>query len=121
MGVEYNTGHVFAVSRVPRIKSGVHWTEYSPPLPALWLWQRDIKMSAYVLFEMRSKQPPRPSQPPSLSGMENEYQPKCDDALSWKVKARSTCGLNVLLSSGTAWSLSNTWHTWAPQVWVSYI
>ena len=39
--------------------------------------------------------PPRPTQPPTLSGMGNEYQPKCGDALQLGVKAgkvHSTCG-----------------------------
>jgi len=37
-------------------------------------------------------QPQRPTQPPTLSGMGNEYRPKCGDALRlgtpWGVKAR---------------------------------
>jgi len=32
--------------------------------------------------------PPRPTQPPTLSGTENEYQPKCDDALWLGSKGR---------------------------------
>jgi len=32
-------------------------------------------------------QPPRPTQPPTLSGMGNEYQPKLGDALWLGVKA----------------------------------
>ena len=38
--------------------------------------------------------PPRPTQPPTLSGTGNEYQPKCSDAL-WlgsKGMINSTCG-----------------------------
>jgi len=31
---------------------------------------------------------PRPTQPPTLSGMGNEYQPKCDDALRLRIKGR---------------------------------
>jgi len=30
--------------------------------------------------------PPRPTQPPTLSGTRNDYQPKCSDALRMEVK-----------------------------------
>jgi len=33
-------------------------------------------------------EPPKPNQPPPLSGMGNEYQPKCGDALWLEVKGR---------------------------------
>jgi len=39
--------------------------------------------------------PPGPTQPPTLSGMGNEYQPKCSDALQLGSKGRmahSACG-----------------------------
>jgi len=32
--------------------------------------------------------PPRPTQPPTLSGMGNKYQPKCGDALQLEVKGK---------------------------------
>jgi len=32
--------------------------------------------------------PPRPTQPPTLSGMGNEYQPKCGDVLRLGIKRR---------------------------------
>jgi len=32
--------------------------------------------------------PPRPTQPPTLSGTENEYQPKCGNALQLGIKGR---------------------------------
>jgi len=59
--------------------------------------------------------PPRPTQPPTLSGMGNEYQPKCDDAL--RLGSKGWYGsfqlwINVWVAGKTVWSIVNTYHTW---------
>jgi len=46
--------------------------------------------------------PPRLTQPPALSGMRNEYRPKCGDALrlrSYSGMAHSTCRLNTWVAN----------------------
>jgi len=62
-------------------------------------------------------QPPRPTQPPSLSETGNEYRPKCGDALLLWLKAGWLipfvecwwmCGWQVKL-----WFLVNMFHSWA--------
>ena len=60
--------------------------------------------------------PPRPTQPPTLSGTGNEYQPRCGDDLRLVSKGRYGSfhlWINVWVAGKTVWSLVNTCHTWA--------
>jgi len=45
-----------------------------------WLVLRCMTVRRYAA--LACSQPSRSTQPPTLSGMGNEYRPKCDDALS---------------------------------------
>jgi len=61
--------------------------------------------------------PPGPTQPPTLSGMGNEYQSKCGDTQWLWSKGRYGSfhlWINVWVAGKTVWSLVNTCHTWAP-------
>jgi len=56
------------------------------------------------------------TQPPTLSGTGNEYQPKCGDALWLGSKGRYGLlylWINVWVALKSVWSLVNTCHTWA--------
>jgi len=57
--------------------------------------------------------PPRPTKPPALSGMGNEYWPKCSDAL-W-LESKGHLWINMWEAGRTVWSLVNTCHTWVPR------
>jgi len=51
---------------------------------------------------------PRPTQPPTLNGTVNEYQPKCGDTLQLEVKGRYgsfELWINVWVAGKTVWSL----------------
>jgi len=64
---------------------------------------------------------PRPTQPPTFSGMGNEYQPKCGDALRLGSKGRYGSfhlWINVWVACKTVSSLVNTCHAWALWRWV---
>jgi len=57
-----------------------------------------------------------PTQPPTLSGTGNEYQPKCGDALRLGSKGRYGSfhlWINVWVAGKTVWSVVNTCRTWA--------
>ena len=51
-----------------------------------WLVLRCVTAFTDIPSQVRN-QPPRPTQPPTLSKMGNEYRPKCSDALLLGVKA----------------------------------
>jgi len=58
--------------------------------------------------------PPRQTQPPTLSGTGNVYQPMCSDALWLESKGRYGSlhlWINVWMAGKTVWSLVNTCHT----------
>jgi len=62
--------------------------------------------------------PPRPTQPPTLSGTGNEYQPKWGNALWLGSKGKHGSfhlWINIWMAHNTVWSLVNTCHTWAPR------
>jgi len=63
-------------------------------------------------------QPPRSTQPPTLSEVENEYQPKFSDILcDWLLKAsiaHCTYGLHARVAGRNVWSLVNAWYTHVP-------
>jgi len=55
--------------------------------------------------------------------MENEYRPKCGDALRLGSKGRYGSfhlWINVWVAGNSVWSLVNTCHTWALWRWVSH-
>jgi len=59
-------------------------------------------------------QPPRPTQPPTLSGTGNEYRPKCGDALRLRNKGRYGSFHLYSVSTKTPppkYSIRNTWQT----------
>jgi len=61
--------------------------------------------------------PRRSTQPPILSGTENEYQPKCGDSLRLGSKGRYGSfhlWINVWVAGKTVWSFVNTCHTSVP-------
>jgi len=58
----------------------------------------------------------RSTQPPTLSGTGNEYQPKGGDALRLGSKGRYVSfhlWINVWVAGKTVWSIVNACHTWA--------
>ena len=64
--------------------------------------------------QARRNRPPRPTQPPTLCGMGNEYRPKGSEAL-WPGSKYRFGSLHLLQTCGwqvkTVWSLVNTCHT----------
>jgi len=62
-----------------------------------------------------TKPPPRPTQPPTLCGMGNDYQPKCGEAVRLGVKGRYGSfhlWVNVWVAGKTVRSLVYKCHTW---------
>jgi len=66
-------------------------------------------------YHRRTVLPPaRPTQPPTLIGMGNEYRPKCVDALRLWSKGRHGSfhlWMRVWVAGKAVWSLVNTCHT----------
>jgi len=59
---------------------------------------------------------PVPTQPPTLSGTGNKYQPKCGHALQLGSKGRYGSfhlWINMWVAGKTVWFIVNTCHTWA--------
>jgi len=60
--------------------------------------------------------PPRPTQPPTVIEMGNEYQPKCGVALRLGSKGRYGSfhlWINMWVAGKTVWLLVNNCHVWA--------
>ena len=75
-------------------------SEVTPRQAQIVLWQ------SYYLGILTK--PLRPTQPPTLGGMGNEYRPKCDDALCFGSKGRHGSyhlWVNIWLANKTVWSL----------------
>jgi len=67
--------------------------------------------------------PPRPTQPPTLSGAGNKYQLKWGAALQLGCTGRYGSfhlWINVWVAGKTVWFLVNTCHTWALKRWAAH-
>jgi len=82
-----------------------------------WHWYSNKHTHTNKQYKSLLQWPHRPTQPHALSGMENEYQTKCSDALRLESKDRYGSfhlWINVWVAGKTAWFLVNMCHTWAP-------
>ena len=117
------------------INRSVHWLPVTELLNYYWWrlglvvarWSRLTKLlysgtgfvywdgwpSASVYTTLVCNQPTRPTQPSTLSRTQNEYRPKCGDALRLGEYVSFHLWINVWVTGNTVWSLVNTCHTWA--------